>query len=206
MRIGQKAHIENQVCIGGNAVAKSEAHHGNQQRPPSGILKAVDDELAQLVNVEFGGVNDHVRETPDGRHPPALLANSFGDGSVVPERMRAPRFAEAAHQRFVAGFDENKRRGMFAAQFAIDPGSFSICSPSRASTSNAARSISPAFDIEFAESGNQSDRQIINAIKAKVFEGIQDGAFAGAGKAGENNQLARVAISDLGALHGRRRC
>src|SRR5579863_9318011 len=62
MRIGQEADIEDQVRVRGNAVAKAEADDGNEQGAAAGILEAINDELAQLVNVEFRGVNDDVRE------------------------------------------------------------------------------------------------------------------------------------------------
>ena len=206
MRIGQKTHVEHQVRIRGNAVAKSEAHHGNQQRPPPRILKAVNDELAQLVNVEFGGVNDDIRETPDRRHPPPLQADSFGDGIIGTERMRTARFAEPPHQRFVARFDEHERRGMFGGELAVNPGQlFDLLAFARVHEQSRAFHFAHAFDVEFAEFGNQADRQIIDAIKSQVFERIQDGTFAGTGKAGEKNQLAGVAIwrvSGRAARHG----
>src|SRR5271167_4742472 len=60
MRIGQEADIENQVRIRGNAVAKAKADDGDEQGAATGILEAINDELAQLVDVEFRGVNNYV--------------------------------------------------------------------------------------------------------------------------------------------------
>ena len=83
VRIRQKPHVENKVGIGGNSVAESEAHDGNQQRPSARILKTVDDELAQLVHVEFRRVDNDVREPPDRRHSPALFANALRQRSAL---------------------------------------------------------------------------------------------------------------------------
>jgi hypothetical protein len=100
VRIGQKAHIENQVGVGRNAIAKpkltTETSAGCGR-----ILEAVDDELAQLVHVEFRGVDDDVREARMG----AISARSSCMPSAMnrrAQRMRPPRFAEAAQQRVVA--------------------------------------------------------------------------------------------------------
>ena len=113
----------------------------------------------------------------------------------VPQRMRAARLAEAAHQSFVAGFDENERGGMFGAQLAINSRQlFDLLALARVHQQRGAFDFAAAFFVKFAEGGNQRDGKIIHAIEAKVFEGVEDGAFAGAGKAGEDDELACVAF------------
>ena len=78
MRIRKKAHVENQIGIRRNAVPKAKADHRNEQRALAGFLKAIDDELTQLVDVEFRGVDDHVGEAANRRHAAALFANALG--------------------------------------------------------------------------------------------------------------------------------
>jgi hypothetical protein len=53
MRIWQKTDIEDQIRIRGNTVAKAEADDRDEQGAAAGILEAIDDELAELVNVEL---------------------------------------------------------------------------------------------------------------------------------------------------------
>ena len=65
--------------------------------------------------------------------------------------------------------------------------------------------LAAAFVVELAENGNQRDRKIIDAIEAQILEGVQDGAFAGAGETGEDDELARVAFLWRAAGHGVRR-
>src|SRR5262249_1419574 len=77
MRIGQKAHVEYEIGVGRNPITESETDHGNQQGLTPWILKTIDDELAQLVDVEFRGVDDYIGGPADGRHPAALEANAF---------------------------------------------------------------------------------------------------------------------------------
>ena len=124
------------------------------------------------MDVEFGGVDDDVGEPADRRHPPAFLANSLGDGAILPERMRAARFAEAAHQSFVARLDEYQRGGVLAAQLAKNSGQLlDLLAFARVDQQSRAFDFA-AFVIKFAESGNQRDGKIIDAVKAEVFEGI----------------------------------
>src|SRR5262249_2688654 len=52
VRIGKKANVEDQVSVGGNAVAVAEAYDRYEHRVFIGILKARSDEGAQFVNVE----------------------------------------------------------------------------------------------------------------------------------------------------------
>src|SRR5271156_428962 len=96
MGIGQKADVEDQVRIRGNAVAKAEADDRDEQGAAAGVLEAINDELAELVDIEFRGVNDYVRETTNGRHAAAFEANAVGDGIIGTQRVRTAGFAEAA--------------------------------------------------------------------------------------------------------------
>src|SRR6202795_115435 len=212
--IRQKAHVENKIRVRGNAVAKSKAHHGNEQRPPPRILETVNDELAQLVYVEFRGVNNHIREAPNGRHAPPLFPDSFGDRDAVAQRMRPAGLTETPNQCFVACFDEDERRGMVARQGAVENGElFDLLSFSRVHQQRGTLDFAAALVIQLAEDWNQCDGKIIHAIKAKVLEGIQHGALARAGKSSEDYQLAGVSDSGSaissgaspgGALHGGR--
>ena len=68
MRIGKKTHVEHQVGIRGNAVVIAKADDRNEHRALVGILEALGDEVAQFVNVELRGVDDHVGELADGLH------------------------------------------------------------------------------------------------------------------------------------------
>src|SRR5579859_7536374 len=68
VRVGQKTHIENQVGIGRQSIAIAEAHHRNHQWPLAPALKAIRDELAQLMNIKLRRVDDYIREFSDRRH------------------------------------------------------------------------------------------------------------------------------------------
>ena len=156
MRIRQKAHVEHQVRVGRNTIAKSEADNGNQQWPAAGILKSVNDELAQLVNVELRGVNDDVGEATD-RAPCRWRSNRipWAIESVLAQRMRTARFAEATKQDFVARFDKYQGRGMFSRELAVDTGElFDLLAFAGVHQQRGALNLAAAFDVEFAEGGD----------------------------------------------------
>ena len=92
--------------------------------------------------------------------------------------MRAARFAEAAQQSIVARFDEHERRGMFAAQLAIDSRElFELLALARVHQQRRALDFAaPAF-VKFTERGNQRDGKIIDAVEAEIFEGLENGAL-----------------------------
>ena len=127
--------------------------------------------------------------------------------------MRAAGFAEAAQQSGVARFDEDERGGAFAAQLAINSGQLvDLRAFARVHQQGRAFHFAAAAFIELAESGNQRDGKIIDAVEAEILEGVQDGPFARAGKPGEDYELAGASFP-VGARHGgngyaftRRRC
>src|SRR5580693_2455753 len=159
MRIGQKAYVEYQVGVGRNAITKSKAHNGNQQRPPPRVLKPVNNELAQLVNVELGRVDDDVSQTSYGSHPSPLQTNPFGYGPILTEGMRTPRFAKPPNQRFIARFHEYQGGWMLGREFAINSRQlFDLLAFSRIHEQSRALHFAHAFHRQFAELRDETDR------------------------------------------------
>jgi len=180
MRIWKKAHVENEIGIRRSAIAKAKADHRNEQRALARLLKTIDDELTQLVDVEFCGVDDYVGETPNRRHAAALLVNALGHRDPVSERMRAASLAKAAHQRFIARFDEYKGGLVITRKLAVKNGQlFDLLAFAGVDEKGGSFDLAAAFVVELAENGNQRYRKIIDAIKAQILEGVQHRAFAG---------------------------
>lgn len=78
--VGEEAHVEDEVGIGGNAVFVAETDHGDEHRALVGIFEALGDEMAELVDVELGGVDDHIGEFANGLHEVAFVEQAFADG------------------------------------------------------------------------------------------------------------------------------
>jgi hypothetical protein len=107
--------------------------------------------------------------------------------------MRPPRFAESPQQRFVAGFDEHKRRRMIARERAVENRKFlDLFALAGIHKKSGALDFPAPLVIQLAEHGNQRHWKIVHTIKTEILKRIQDGTFAGAGKPSENYELAGV--------------
>ena len=63
----------------------------------------------------------------------------------------------------------------------------------RASTSEGgAFNVGVAVEVQFAECGNQADRQVVHAVIAEVFKGFEHRALTRAANAGEDYELSAV--------------
>src|SRR3954467_7868408 len=101
MRIGQKAHVKNEVGINRYPVAIPKTHHRNHQRAASAFLEAPNDELPQLVNIELAGIDHDIGEFTDRGHQLPLLPKLVAQRSITAERMRTARFAVTPQKRLV---------------------------------------------------------------------------------------------------------
>src|SRR3954469_11308274 len=61
VRVGQKAHVEDEIGVIRDSLLVAEAHSGDEDAlAGSGLLKALDDVGAQLVHREFRGIDNDV--------------------------------------------------------------------------------------------------------------------------------------------------
>jgi hypothetical protein len=51
-----------------------------------------------------------------------------------------------------------------------------------------------AGSVEFGKDRDELDGEIVDAVEAHILERMQDGAFSGAGEAGEDDELARFGM------------
>src|SRR6266853_4724907 len=150
--------------------------------------------MAQLVNVELRSVDDHVGEFTDGRHHGAFLAQAFANGNIFAKRVRAARLAVTAQERILAGIDVDQCNGMIFPQVLQEWRQFfELRALAGVDQQGRARKVAFASGMQLRKNRNQINGKIIDAVEAHVFEGFEYGAFAGAGEAGENNELARFA-------------
>ena len=102
VRVGQKAHIENQVGVFRNSVLESEAHERNQYFPGLLLfLEQLDDVGAEFVHVELRSVDDQVGDGTYALQVTSLGAQGSFYRAVSAERVRAAGFAIAAEEDLV---------------------------------------------------------------------------------------------------------
>src|SRR5271165_7147371 len=107
IRIGKKAHVENQVAVGGNSVAITEAGDVDTNFCLVAIaVKFVDNQVPQLVDVQLGSVDSMLRQLPDGSELVALGFDALGHRQSGAQRMRTARFTVTPHQRSVVRLEK----------------------------------------------------------------------------------------------------
>src|SRR5260221_1747715 len=115
--------------------------------------------------------------------------------------MRPPGLAVSPEQRIIVGFDKHQGNRMVFAQVFQQARQFL-----QLQTLTSILQERRPFELGFAglmqlrKNGNQFHRQVVHAVEAHVFKCAQHGAFAGAGKPGQDDQLAR--FSFYSRLHG----
>src|ERR1700685_140617 len=106
MRVGQKAHIENEVRIFGNSMAEAEAHARHQNIFIRRLLlETLVNVGAQFVDVELRGVNNEVSQSSYRAEMASFRLKGGLYRSVGAQRRRASRLTEAAHQNGVGSFE-----------------------------------------------------------------------------------------------------
>src|SRR5580658_6246684 len=117
--------------------------------------------------------------------------------------MRTACFAVAAEERVIAGVYEYQSDGMiFAKVLQQSRKLFELGAFARIDQQGGAAKVAFAGGMQFRKNGHQLDGKIIDAVEAHILESAKDGAFSGAGNAGENDEVARVVSGGL--LHLRR--
>ena len=204
MGIGQETDVEDEIGVRRDAKLVAETHDGHEHRTLVGILETLGDEVAQLVDVELSGIDNHVSEFADGFHESALVTQTFADGERFAEGMWAPCFAVAAEKSIVVGVDENQSDGVILAEVLQKKRKlFQLHTFAGVHKQSGAGEIAFASGVQLGKDGNQFDGKIIDAIEAHVFEGAENGAFAGPGETSKDDKLVGVASGER--LHGRRR-
>ena len=112
IRIGQETHVKDQVAVERNAVAVAETddlHHD-----PGLLAVAAEffrDQLAQLVDVELGGVDGMAGHVANRSEQAAFPADAAQDGVARAEGVRTAGLAEAPDDGVIVGFQEEHQIG-----------------------------------------------------------------------------------------------
>ncbi|MNE27052.1 hypothetical protein D3C80_1204450 [compost metagenome] len=104
VRVGQAAHIEHQVGVHRHAALEAEGFH--QERSPRLrlIQQTQFDGIAQLIEVQAGGVDLEIGEVGNRPEQDALDADGFGQRAVgVGQGVTSAGFRETLEQGFFVG-------------------------------------------------------------------------------------------------------
>src|SRR6478752_8665009 len=111
VRVGQEAHVGHPVGVDGDAVLEAEADDRDLEARRRGRAEQLGDPVLQLVDVEVGGVEQHVGIATDVGHRAALALQTVEQASATLEGVRPAGSLLATHQHLLGRLEEEQRRG-----------------------------------------------------------------------------------------------
>ena len=188
VRVGQKAHVKEEIGIDRRAVFEAKGLQGDDERR-RGVAKDGAQAVFELIDAVTAGIEDDVGEVHQGIEQMAFVFDGFRQGARAfgadVQRVRAARFAVAAHEDVgVGGQKENLDVGVLAQRADFFRQGSKVGGVARVHRD---RDRLRLFCGEIAhEAVKQGARQIVDAVVAEVFKGVQRDGFARAGKAGDD--------------------
>src|SRR5690349_15531339 len=117
--------------------------------------------------------------------------------------MRTARLAVAPQERVFVRLDEHQRNGVILLEVLQKRRQLlELQTLARVHEQGGPSEVAFTDTMKFSKNRNEVDGQVVHAVETHVFEGMENGAFAGAGESGENDELARVLPRSRGGLHG----
>lgn len=213
VRVGQKAHVKEEIGIDRRAVFEAKGLQGDDERR-RGVAENGAQAVFELIDAVTAGIEDDVGEVHQGIEQMAFVFDGFRQGARAfgadVQRVRAARFAVAAHEDVGIGGEEKDLNLRLLAQFAdfLQQGG-EIDGVARVHRHRHRLRLFRRKIVH--EAGKQRAWQIVNAVIAEVFEGVQRDGFACAGQAGDDEHggflswgLKRHFRRIRRGLHGRR--
>mmetsp|Transcript_15320 Transcript_15320/g.36540 ORF Transcript_15320/g.36540 Transcript_15320/m.36540 type:complete len:376 (-) Transcript_15320:629-1756(-) len=203
--VGQHAHVEHEIGVARHAVLEREAleHQGqlaagvgaHQVGQPGAQLGR-----AQLAGVDDGGLGlqpaeqlalqlDRVQQQPVLVFGAAVQVSEAGL-AVLAQRVGATGFGEAAHQRFIAGVQEDGAHRHAAGAQLLEQRQHQR---QRAGAAHVHRDGDTAFAallLQLEKVQQQFDRQVVDAEIARVLQRMHGDRLAAARHAGQQHDIA----------------
>ena len=108
VRVGQEAHVFDDVRVDGHTVLESEGHDGDGHTllaVRNGI--ALDQDLLELFRLEIRRVDDEIRFLAQRSQALTFFGNPLADAAMRSQGMDAARFLVAPYQSLIRGLDED---------------------------------------------------------------------------------------------------
>ncbi len=190
--VGQEADVEGEVGVARRAVLEAEGEQG--QRQLAAVLTAqhlLGDPPAQLPAGQAAGVHHHVGAGAQRREQLALGADPVDDPALRGERMAAARLLVAVEQRLLVGLEEEQLRLQPVGAELVEHLDQPLEVLAAAHVGDDGGLLHPAALVaeELAEAADHPRRQVVDAEVAAVLEGGDRFRLAGAGVAGDQDQL-----------------
>ncbi|MPN22009.1 hypothetical protein SDC9_169392 [bioreactor metagenome] len=189
MRIGQATDVEDEVGVERQAVLEAEGLEHQRQALAGLAFYELAHPFPQGAGLQAAGV-DAVAETGDRRQQFALQADRFGQRAfVVGQRMAASRFGIALEQRFLVGVQEQEGdlHTILAQSLEFAGQQFNAAAGAGIDGN---RHLADLFFLQHADQHGQNDnRQVVDAVIARVFKQVEGDGLAGAGKSADQYEF-----------------
>src|SRR6478752_2669321 len=191
VRVGQEAHVGHPVGVDGDAVLEAEADDRDLEARRRGRAEQLGDPVLQLVDVEVGGVEQHVGIATDVGHRAALALQTVEQASATLEGVRPAGSLLATHQHLLGRLEEEQRRGA-AGHLLVAVGLQGVEERARPDVDHHRDGlVDPAAVVDEAHHvAHQRRREVVDDEVAEVLELLGRRAAAGAGHAGDDHELA----------------
>ena len=192
-RVGQEPQVEDEVRVERDAVLEPERHQRHADLGPSPLGEDLGHLLGELVDVEPGGVDDHLRVGAQVLQQVALAHDSVEEPALPLQRVRAAHALEPAHQRLVGGVEEHQvglpaalpQLGQRVAQVGEEAAGADIHDRRDARD----RGGPLLGGRQLRQGDEQVGRDVVDDVPAGVLEDVGDGAAAGAAHTGDDDEL-----------------
>src|SRR5689334_15855515 len=190
VRIGEEPHVEHQVALGRHpmAVAETGYLHQDIRRPFLPSERPVNS-FPQLVHIEFGGVDNGVRQLADWFQLLPFAPNAGTYALRGAQRMRTPRLTEAPNQGGLVSFKEDQP-GWHHPPDAFEQARKTFERGALADVHHQRRPPNGRRVLgELGELRDQFDGEVVHRIVAQVFQRLEHGSLARAAQPGDDHQL-----------------
>ena len=200
VRIGQEAHVEQQVRVDGDAVLVAERHDGEDD---VGAPRVVDQVLVEarleLVDRDVARVDDEVGALAQAGQALALLADAVDDAAAGRQRVPAARLLEATDQRLVGGLEEHERVLHAALVQLVEQllERAEVLAAADVADDGDAVDLAALAAEQVDERRHQLRRQVVDAEPAGVLERVHRLGLAGPREARDDHELQRLGHSTL---------
>ncbi len=192
MGIRQEAHVEGQVGVARRPVLEAEGEQGERQLAAVvAVEHLLGDPAAQLAAGRAAGVHHHVGAGAQRRQQLALGADPVDDPPLGGERVAATGLLVAVEQRLLVGLEEEQLRLQPVAAQLLDhlDQLLEVLAAAHVGDDRGALDAAALVAEELAEAADHPRRQVVDAEVAAVLEGGDRLRLAGAGVAGDQDEV-----------------
>ncbi len=205
VRVGQEAHVEEQVGVDGDAVLVAERHHGEHD---VGAPRVVDEVLVEarleLVDRGVAGVDHQVGALAQAGEQPPLLADAVDDAAAGGQRVPATGLLETPDKSLVGRLEEDERV-LDAALVQLVEQVFELAevlAAAHVADDGHAVDLAARAAKEVDERRHELRREVVDAEPAGVFERVHGLRLAGPRQARDDDELQRLGHASLPSTTG----